>query len=237
MLSLDRQNEYRERMRAEQPGWQPATEVFAGLVRAKLRPESRLLDLGCGRGGLVEQLDHPLEWMAGVDPDLASLREHRLPDLPRALAGSAALPFAASSFDAVMASWLLEHLPEPGATVNEVGRVLRPGGAFIFITPNACHPLAWANRTAGRLGAWQGRLVSRLYGREADDTFSTRYRANTAGVLAGLAAAAGLRLTELRAISDPTYLAFSPVAFRVSAAVERRLSPDRYIHLVGVMQK
>lgn len=237
MLSLDRQNAYREQLRAEQPGWQPATEVFAGLVRDHLRPESRLLDLGCGRGGLVEQLDHPAGQMAGVDPDLASLREHRLPAMPRALAGSGDLPFAASSFDVVTASWLLEHLPDPRATVSEVGRVLRPGGVFIFITPNADHPLAWVNRAAGRLGLWQGRLVSRLYGREADDTFSTRYRANTAAVLAALATAAGLSLAELRTISDPTYLAFSPAIFRGVRAVERRLPAARYIHLVGVMQK
>ena len=65
MLSLDRQNKLREQYRQMHPTWRPATEVFADLVRAQLRPESRVLDVGCGRGGLVEQLEHPLPQVVG----------------------------------------------------------------------------------------------------------------------------------------------------------------------------
>ncbi|MFW6098202.1 MAG: methionine biosynthesis protein MetW, partial [Chloroflexota bacterium] len=79
MLPLDRQNTLREQYRRRHPQWRPATEVYAELVRQNLRPDSRVLDLGCGRGGLVEQLEHPLRLIAGVDPDHRSLREHRLP--------------------------------------------------------------------------------------------------------------------------------------------------------------
>ncbi|WP_374685966.1 class I SAM-dependent methyltransferase [Promineifilum sp.] len=254
MLPLDQQNAWREVYRATHPGWRPATELFADQVRAHLRPDARLLDLGCGRGGLVEQLDdvardsypasslgprdkNPVLRVIGIDPDFASLREHRLPALPRAAARSDRLPFAAGRFDVVAASWLLEHLVDPAATLAEVARVLRPGGAFVFITPNARHPLTWANRVAGRLGRAQGRLVARLYGRVEADTFPTAYRANTAATLAALAGAAGLALTDLRAVADPTYLAFSPALYRVLAAVEERLPAGRGIHLVGVALK
>ncbi|MEZ4595238.1 MAG: class I SAM-dependent methyltransferase, partial [Chloroflexota bacterium] len=78
MLSLDRQNAWREAYRASHPGWQPATELYADLVRQQLTPEARVLDIGCGRGGLVEQLEHPRENVVGIDPDWLSLREHRL---------------------------------------------------------------------------------------------------------------------------------------------------------------
>jgi len=234
MLSLEQQNAWRERYAATHPGWRPATERFAGHVRAALGPTARLLDLGCGRGGLVEQLAFSPARIVGIDPDFDSLRDHRLPALPRAAALSGRLPLAAASFDVVAASWLLEHLPNPATTFAEVGRVLRPGGVFVFITPNGRHPLAWANRAAGQLGRAQGRLVARLYGRCEADTFPTTYRANSAAALVRLCAAAGLALTTLEFVADPTYLAFSRPMFRAMAAFEDRLPADRRIHLVGV---
>lgn len=235
MLPLNRQNILREQYRRRYPDWQPATEVYAGLVRRNLHPNSRVLDLGCGRGGLVEQLDHPLALMVGVDPDHLSLREHRL-SLPRVQAISQRLPFAALSFDLIFASWLLEHLARPQADVAEISRVLRPGGAFIFITPNARHPLATLNRLLGRLGALQARLVRRLYARAETDTFPTTYRANDHATLSQLAAKAGLHLEFLTAIPDPTYLAFTPTLFRAAQWLDNRLSDARQLHMVGLMR-
>jgi len=237
MLSLDRQNAWREAYRALHPGWRPATELFADRVRDALTAGARLLDLGCGRGGLVEQLDHPLAHAVGVDPDFASLRDHRLPALPRLASVSDRLPLAPTAFDVVTASWLLEHLSDPAATLSEISRVLCPGGVFIFITPNARHPLAAVNRLFGGLNGLQGRLVDGLYGRAAADTFPTFYRANTPDALAALAAGAGLRLETLDAVADPTYLAFSPLLFRVMSIFEDSLPDDRRIHLVGVARK
>ncbi|MDT8305834.1 MAG: class I SAM-dependent methyltransferase [Anaerolineae bacterium] len=234
MLSLDQQNRLREAYRARHPGWQPATELYAGLVRRYMQPESRLLDLGCGRGGLVEQLEHPLRQIVGIDPDLASLREHRLP-LPRAQATSARLPLARDSVDIAFASWLLEHLADPAADFAELARVLRPGGVFIFVTPNRRHPLALLNRLLGRAGQGQRWLVRRLYGRTSGDTFPAYYRANSRPTIASLAAREGLQLVQLEAIEDPTYLAFTPTLFTVAQRLGQRLPPERRLHLVGAL--
>ncbi|MDX1613247.1 MAG: methyltransferase domain-containing protein [Candidatus Promineifilaceae bacterium] len=240
MLSLEEQNRLRQSFQRRHPEWRPATEVFADLVRQRLKPNSRVLDLGCGRGGLVEQLDYPLDQMVGVDPDLYSLRRHRLADgespLARVAAFNQALPFAAHSFDLVFASWVLEHLQQPQRDFAQIARLLRPEGAFVFITPNRRHPLAMLNRLLGRFNAMQDVVVGRLYGRNAADTFPVRYRANTAADLRSLGAAAGLTLTEIHTISDPTYLAFSDAFFRLAAWMDQRLSPSRQIHLVGCFQ-
>lgn len=237
MLSLDRQNQWRERYRGEHPGWRPATEVFAAAVRAALPPDGRWLDLGCGRGGLVEQLPHPAARTFGIDPDWVSLQEHRLQALARAVAFSDDLPFGKDTFDVVTAAWLLEHLSAPARTFAAVGRILRPGGVFIFITPNARHPLGWANRLAGRLGGLQGRLVAALYDRAEGDTFPTTYRANTPTTLRVLAATAGLALEALEGVSDPSYLAVNETAFRIMTQIDDHLPADRRIHLVGVARK
>jgi SAM-dependent methyltransferase len=238
MLSLENQNVWRERYRQEHPGWQPGTEVYAELVRAHLRPGSRVLDLGCGRGGLVEQLAgegfDPGRFV-GVDPDWLSLAAHRLENMPRVQAFSAALPFAGSRFDLIFASWLLEHLPEPEIDLRQIGRLLRPGGVFVFITPNRRHPLSAANRFFGRWGRRQGQLVERFYGRVAADTFPTYYRANSAADLSRLAAAAGLQVKQVQAIADPTYLAFNGFFYRLACGVDSILPADRQIHLVGCL--
>lgn len=236
MLSLNRQNELREQWRQANPGWRPATEVYADLVRSHLRADSRLLDWGCGRGGLVEQLAHPLNQLVGVDPDWHSLKEHRL-EMPRAAAISHALPFVSGSFDLVFASWVLEHLARPQVDLAEIGRVLKPGGVFVFITPNRRHPLVWLNRWLARFARLQDKLVEKLYGRAAADTFPAFYRANTPADLHSLAQQNGLTLTTLLPIADPTYLAFTPALFRLMAWFEGRLSPNRHIHLVGLMTR
>ncbi|HRQ38536.1 MAG TPA: class I SAM-dependent methyltransferase [Chloroflexota bacterium] len=242
---MDEQNAWRERYRQRRPEWRPATEVYAALVRGELRPEYQpqhqperqpstlLLDLGCGRGGLVEQLDHPLCQMVGVDPDWLSLHEHRL-HLPRVVAQSERLPFRQDCFDLVFASWVLEHLEDPAAVFTAVSRILKPGGAFVFITPNGRHPLTAFNRALGRVGRWQGRLVEWLYGRAADDTFPTFYRANTSAQIGELCQKSGLILEALLLIPDPTYLAFNPATFRLMCLLEERLPPSRKLHLVGL---
>jgi SAM-dependent methyltransferase len=241
MLSIERQNALREQYRQENPGWRPATEVYAGVVRDRLRPNSRVLDLGCGRGGLVEQLGHPLLQVVGLDPDLRSLIEHRLanekPSFPRAAAWSSRLPFADSSFDLIFASWVLEHLAHPQEDLGQIARVLRPDGCFVFITPNKRHPLTGLNRLLGRLSSFQDRFVQRAYGRAPGDTFPAYYRANTASKLQHLAQASNMQLIELAFISDPTYLAFRPVLFSLSRRLESRLAEEKGIHLVGCMRR
>jgi SAM-dependent methyltransferase len=237
MLSLEKQNKLREQYRRENPGWRPATELYAAWVREALPPHGRLLDLGCGRGGLLEQLAHPLPQAVGLDPDWGSLAAHRLPALPRAAGWSDALPFAPASFDLIFCSWVLEHLAQPQDTFTAIGRVLRPGGRFIFITPNGRHPLAWGNRLLGGLGRLQDWLVERLYGRAAADTFPTYYRANRRRQLSELAQKCDLTLLRLQAVPDPTYLAFTPGLFRLSSRLEQLLPSSWQIHLVGELIK
>lgn len=237
MLSLDQQNRLRDAYRRQQPGWRPATEVYADLARSYAHAHARVLDLGCGRGGLVEQLDLPAAQFMGIDMDLRSLREHRLQNMPRAVSPSDLLPLAPGRFDVVLGSWLLEHLDDPARTFAEVRRVLLPGGVFVFITPNARHPLALLNRALGRAGRLQALLVEQLYGRAPADTFPTRYLANSAEQLDALAQSCKLDLLQLQSIADPTYLALHPALAGPARLLEDRLPADRHIHLVGVMRR
>ena len=239
-LTLDRQNAYRARYAALKPGWMPATAVYEALIRAEIarrvadgRPV-RVLDIGCGRGGVLEQLIDVPHWAVGIDPDWASLSEHRLPDLARAVAPADAIPLAAESVDVVISAWVLEHLPDPARTFREVARVLRPGGAFLFLAPNRDSPIALLNRVLHPL---QTALVPRLYGRAEADTFPVVYRANTRRQLEALCRASGLTLETLRLIDDPTYLSFNDPLFWLMRQFTALLPPSAAVHLVGVARR
>ncbi len=233
-LSLDKQNVYRAQYAAKRRGWRPATEQYEALIRELLRPDQRVLDMGCGRGGVLEQLGAAVACPVGIDPDHLSLVEHRLPEMPRAVALSDAIPLPDASVDLVVSSWVLEHLQDPARTFREVARVLRPGGALVFITPSASSPAALLNRVFGRFQGW---LVPLLYGRDESDAFPVVYRANAHRQLDRLAQGAGLQPHTFKQIEDPTYFAFHPLLFRLSAAAARVMPARMREHIVAAYQK
>ena len=219
------------------PGWRSSGEQLEALVRSQISASSQVLDLGCGRGGVVELFWRDVRLAAGLDPDVPSLAEHRAPGMPVIRGRGEHLPFGASTFDLIVCLWVLEHLEQPEAVFNEVRRVLRPGGHFVFLTPNLGHPLLLMNRLAKALPQLQRRIVPRLYGRFEHDTFPVRYRANTAAAIRALAARSGLEVATLTAIADPTYLALNPLMFRASVLTERLLPAGRGVHLLGDLKR
>lgn len=233
LLPLDRQNAYRERYRELRPGWRASGELFEELVKTRLASRSRVLDLGCGRGGVLELFWRDVRLAAGLDPDPPSLNEHRAHGMPVVRGLGEALPFADGSFDLIVSIWVLEHLSDPEMVFGEVRRTLSPGGHFLFLTPNLRHPLVVANRLGRAAPQLQRRLVPRLYGRVEADTFRVHYRANSIGTIRALAARAGLAVASLTAVPDPTYLAFNDFMFRASVLTERLLPRTWGVHLIG----
>src|SRR5207247_5038574 len=233
LLPLTLQNAYRERYRAIRPGWRSSGDQLEAIVRSHVTPSSRVLDLGCGRGGVVELFWREVELAAGLDPDSPSLTDHRAPGMPVIRGVGERLPFIDESFDLIVCLWVLEHLPDPAAMLREVHRTLRPGGHFVFLTPNMRNPLMVANRIGRALPSLQRRLVPRFYGREEADTFPVRYRANTVGAIRGHAKASGLEVYDMRVVPDPTYLAVNSFMFGASLMSERLMPKGWGVHLLG----
>nr|MBN1228770.1 methyltransferase domain-containing protein [Anaerolineae bacterium] len=233
-LSLDDQNYYREIYTRMRPGWIPATACYETLIRSQLAPGMVVLDVGGGRGGVLEQIGDMVSTPLCVDPDFVSLHEHRMPGLPRAASDASRLPFRTGVFDLVLSSWVLEHLDNPAGCFSEAARVLKPGGRFILMTPGAFSPAALLNRLLKPLQRW---LVPLLYGRAAEDAFPVAYRANSRRRITRLAAAAGLEVAVFHRIHDPTYFAFTPLFFRINAALVRVLPGMFAEHIVAELHK
>jgi SAM-dependent methyltransferase len=233
LLPLTVQNAYRERYRAIKPGWRSSGDQLEAVVRSHASRDSSVLDLGCGRGGVVELLWRDVKLAAGLDPDALSLAEHRAEGMPILRGVGEHLPFVDGAFDLIVSLWVLEHLSDPAAVMREVHRVLKPGGHFVFVTPNMRNPLMLANRIGKALPSLQRRLVPRVYGREEADTFRVQYRANTVGAIRTHAQTSGLQVYDLRVVPDPTYLAMNSFMFRASVMSERLMPKGWGVHLLG----
>lgn len=118
------------------------------LQRLGLKPDDRLLDVGCGLGRhtLAAYRHCPL-LAVGVDLSLADLQQaqHRFGDFDQdsphrsalwAQAHGARLPFADASFDKVICCEVLEHLDRPEAVISELVRVLKPDGLLAVSVPS-----------------------------------------------------------------------------------------------------
>ena len=107
------------------------------LLVAAIGRGKRVLDLGCRSGALTR---HFLDGnsVVGLDVDPVALDKAAALGIEPVQANvDEPLPFDDSSFDAVVAGELFEHLQFPGALVGEIRRVLRPGGVLAGSVPNA----------------------------------------------------------------------------------------------------
>ena len=124
------------------------TALFEGLMRAFIKfvapqPEWRVLDLGCGPGGLARILAASTANVVGVDTDPAILEAARQAALAEGLSNLtfdrgklAALPYSPGHFDAVLAANLIYQFASPQSGVREMARVTRAGGVVAMINPS-----------------------------------------------------------------------------------------------------
>lgn len=112
----------------------------------ELRDGARVLDCGCGMGFYLMVMGNlwSLE-LVGLDDDPERLRRAEQHGIQAELVHGDAqqLPFPDASFDAVLMTEVLEHLPDDAQALSEAFRVLRPGGVLAVSVPHARYPLAW----------------------------------------------------------------------------------------------
>ena len=96
------------------------------------RATGRTLDIGCGSSVIIQSINHAI----GMDVNLDKLRFLRGRGIPLVRGSAMALPFRDQSFDCVISSQVIEHVPFDQALFTEMRRVLRSGGTLIIGTPD-----------------------------------------------------------------------------------------------------
>ena len=211
-------------------------------VGSLIGPDSRVLDLGAGRGQWavepapemrrqVRNLKGRVREVVGCDVDPAVLEN---PALDRAVVieSGSALPFDDHSFDLVIADYVLEHVTPEDVDdfVAEVVRVLKPGGWFAARTPSKWGLIGLGARAVPN--AWHTRVLRRLQpGRKEVDVFPTQYAMNTRPRLRRLFAGHDVYIYGHEAV--PTYFERYRVAWLL-ASLFGRLTPRRWAATLNV---
>ena len=207
------------------------TVAFFGRVQALARPEMVALDVGCGRGAVVDRLnDNPWEKcrilkgackkVIGIDVSDAG-RENVFIDEFRKIEGDV-WPVETASIDLLVADAVLEHLADPDRFFAECARVVKPGGYVCFRTPNKFAYYALA--AAIIPNSLHGKVISKVQpGRQEHDVFPTHYRANTIRTLKRLLKNHRFEGCVFRHISEPSYFLFSNWVYAIGVFVHRWL--------------
>ena len=118
-----------------------SAKVIAFLERAGVPVRGRVLDAGCGGGGMPLSLAEDADMVVGIDPaerfqdaGVRLGRERSLTNLHFALADGMALPFPGQSFDLVLSHAVIEHVADAPLYLRECARVLAPGGHVYLST-------------------------------------------------------------------------------------------------------
>jgi len=115
-------------------------ETIASLL--KDMPGMKILDIGCGGGGLCYRLQESNQ-VTGLDYSKAAIkmvrdnRQNFKIKFKTILASAEKLPFQKESFDVIIGSEIIEHLSRPSLVLAEVKRVLKKKGCFICTIPNS----------------------------------------------------------------------------------------------------
>ena len=213
-------------------------QMFRQRILAYLRPESVVLILARRRHHYPDGLSRlrGTNLRSGSGP--AAVENPML--IEGRIANADKIPFESDRFDVVFSDNVLEHLDEPEAVFREVARVLKPGGVFLFKTPNKRHYMPTIARPTPHSFH---KYVNRRRGRAEVDTFPTRYRANARPDIVRLADKSGLSVERIELIEGrPEYLRMTWLTYLLGVVYERLVNSTELlatfrILLIGVLRK
>lgn len=147
--------------------------ICGELDRLALAHEPRILDAGCGSGGMLEQLSGYGN-VSGIELDTELAEVARARERGEVRIGRIEqLPWQSAHFDLITCLDVIEHTPDDQPSLRELWRVARPGGWLVLTVP--AYPSLWSYH----------------------DELNHHYRRYTRGTLRSAAAASGWRLQRL----------------------------------------
>ncbi len=129
---------------------------FKRVLELPGTPGKNVLDVGCGGGYLAEEFARDGYRVTGIDPStktVGAARRHAVEsglEIRYEVGRGEEIPFADATFDIVACCDVLEHVDDPREVIEEVSRLLKPGGVFLYDTVNR----TWMSKL-GLIKVWQ----------------------------------------------------------------------------------
>ena len=204
---------------------------FYSRVSALLTPDMTMVDFGCGRGASAQDpvvyrrnlrtFRGRVRRVIGVDVDGHGINNPTIDEF-RLLPADGIWPIESSAVDLVLSDSVMEHLPDPELFFSEAARVLRNGGCLCLKTPNLWGYVALVARLIPE--RFHKKLLKRAQPlRSEDDVFPTLYRCNSLAKLNRKLSKHGFDGIAYGYESEPSYLNFWGVAYRVGVFVHKFL--------------
>ncbi len=202
------------------PSTHPYRLLQAAIDQA-VSPDADVLDIGCGRNApMLRRLAGRTRSRYGID--LVEFVSSD-PEVTLVNADVCHMPFLGdNSIDVAFSRSVMEHIEDVESAYKELYRVLRPGGKYLFLTPNRWHYVPIIASIIPN--KWHPQIVKMVSDRVEEDVFPTFYRANTGSDIRGLSHSAGFRIDRLEYLTQyPAYFVFSKTLFWVGCQYERLL--------------
>lgn len=130
------EKEYQHLLVTETSPWVLAkNELILSFLKRFSFPRAKVLDVGCGMGGLMLYLQKNGFKVQGIDCYQGAVKFCQQRGLAVKKSGAESLPYPKNRFDLIIASELIEHLKEPVKAIAEFSRVLKPKGLLILTVP------------------------------------------------------------------------------------------------------
>ena len=215
-------------------------------ILQEFSPGCRWLDLGCGHqiipdwmGDTERAIVRKSALIVGADMDVEGIKRHRsIRD--RVIANFELAPFRSETFDLITANMVMEHVSNPVAALREIGRMLKPGGRFIFHTPNFRSIYVFPAVILPQ--KLKNRLIRLFESREEHDAFPTLYRINTPRAIHQKAKEAGFGVVDIRLLNNSArYVMLGPVAIILELLMLKLLMLPVFrsfrSNMIGILEK
>ena len=168
--------------------------VTIDLNELNLKPHDVVLDAGCGLGRHLRHLARMPELKVfGIDKNtwaltetaksVATMPDARSKDYLFSIADITKLPFADSSFDCVICSEVMEHIPDHEKALKELDRILKPQGTLAvsvprFFTERICWFISWDyhNEEGGHIRIYKKKQLREMLTRQGFKCWKINYK-------------------------------------------------------------
>ncbi len=221
--------------------------TFKDILTELVNDETEWLDLGCGHQLIPAwlkgednsgELSSRAKGLVGIDFDYDSLVKNKT--ISNKVRGDIKkLPFKDGSFNLVTSNMVVEHLEYPEPQFEEIARVLKPDGLFVFLTPRYTLRMSVAHRILN--DSIKRVLIRLLEGRDDDDIFPTYYRVNSPEDIKRLCLSARLEVEKINMIESISVFYLVPPLALIDLVASRiklmaPFAPLRS-HIIAVLKK